>query len=786
MQRTCNWKASVQVETSLPTSEVPSSGQSSGQADGASNGQSGGASGGEYSAGFERLDPRIQRWIWKSGWAELRDAQERAIPYILDARQDVIIAAATAAGKTEAAFLPILTRLLESDRIDGVALYISPLKALINDQWGRLDQLCEELEVPVVPWHGDVAQSRKNRFIKHPAGCILITPESLEALFYNKGSLVKVLFENVRYVVIDELHSFMGSERGKQMQSLLTRLEVALKRQIPRIGLSATLGDIQLAAEFLRPGHADDVAIISSEQRGGPTKVLVKAYLDRPPPLSDVQVAAKEAAGHEVSLTDRTGVGIMSIARHLFENLRGTNNLIFPNSRQQVERYTSLLRAQCEEAGVAPEFWPHHGNLSKETREETERALKQTERAASAVATSTLELGIDIGMVASVAQIGPAPAVSSLRQRLGRSGRREGAPAILRGYVLEPELDVKSPLADMLREEMVQLMAQIELLKEKWFEPPRAGGLHLSTLIQQLLSIIGQYGAVTAAQAYHLLCKKGPFRAVDDQDFLVLLRSLISQDILQKDSDGALLHGKAGEAIANHYTFYAAFSSPEEYRVVHQGRVLGALPITFPISVGEYLLFGGRRWKVELVDISQKVMEVSQAMAGRAPSFGGTAGFVHTRVRQKMREILSTDRVFAYLDPAAQDLLQGAQQAFRSAELDSKQRFVTAGGARLFLWQGDEIQTTLALLFRSQGLSAKNEGLCIAIETRDPEQLDDTVRLLLKREPLIAEALLGEVETLAVEKWDRLLPSPLRERNYASLYLDIPGAYAFLRNGFQR
>jgi ATP-dependent Lhr-like helicase len=759
-------KSRVRAETLLQTSDTSSTGQ--------------------YSASFERLDTRIQQWIWRSGWAELRDAQERAIPYILDGRRDVIIAAATAAGKTEAAFLPILTRLLESDPIDGVALYVSPLKALINDQWGRLDQLCEELEVSVVPWHGDVVQSRKSRFLKNPAGCILITPESLEAMFYNKGSLVKVLFANLRYVVVDELHSFMGSERGKQMQSLLTRLEVALKRSIPRIGLSATLGDIQLAAEFLRPGDAQDVAIVSSEEKSGGTKVLVKGYLDLPPPLTDAQVAEKQEAGEEVGFEDTTGVGVVSIARHLYQNLRGTNNLIFPNSRQQVERYTSLLRSLSEEAGTPPEFWPHHGNLSKEMREETEKALKQTERPASAVATSTLELGIDIGMVASVAQIGPAPAVSSLRQRLGRSGRRAGTPAILRGYVLEPPLDVKSPLADTLREGMVQLIAQIELLKEKWFEPPRAEGMHLSTLIQQTLSIIGQYGAVTAAQAYALLCKTGPFRAVTEQDYLVLLRALIKQDILQKDSDGALLHGKAGEAIANHYTFYAAFSSPDEYRLVNHGRVLGALPITFPVSVGEYLLFGGRRWKVELVDISQKVVEVTQARAGRAPAFGGTAGIVHTRVRQKMRDVLATETTFGYLDPGAQDLLRGARQAFRSAGLQNHQRFQGADGLKLFLWQGDEIQNTLALLFKSQGLNAKNEGLCVALETSDSEQLDDTVRLLLKKEPLIAEELLQEAETLAVEKWDTLVPTPLRERNYASLFLDIPAAYAFLREGLQR
>ncbi|HCW0667357.1 TPA: DEAD/DEAH box helicase, partial [Pseudomonas aeruginosa] len=220
------------------------------------------------SAGFSLLEPRIQRWIWSEGWTSLRDAQERAIPALLSADQDVIIAAATAAGKTEAAFLPILTNLLQDTERPGSVLYISPLKALINDQWDRLERLCDELELPVIAWHGDISASRKHRFLKSPEGILLITPESLEALFVNRGTSLAGLFANLRYLVVDELHAFIGSERGKQLQSLMHRVETIIDRPLPRVGLSATLGDMTLAAAFLRPNAPHHVSVIESKGSG--------------------------------------------------------------------------------------------------------------------------------------------------------------------------------------------------------------------------------------------------------------------------------------------------------------------------------------------------------------------------------------------------------------------------------------------------------------------------------------------------------------------------------------
>src|ERR1700753_1486199 len=214
------------------------------------------ASGSTDPAAFDQLDERIRHWVWREGWTELRDAQERAIPALIDADRDAIIAAATAAGKTEAAFLPILSNLLRDEPCSGSVLYISPLKALINDQWSRLDKLCESLEIPVTGWHGDVSSGRKQRFVKKPAGVLLITPESLEAMFVTRGASLASTFAALRYVVVDELHAFLGSERGMQLQSLMQRVDHACGRSVPRVGLSATLGDMRLAAAFLRPRAA--------------------------------------------------------------------------------------------------------------------------------------------------------------------------------------------------------------------------------------------------------------------------------------------------------------------------------------------------------------------------------------------------------------------------------------------------------------------------------------------------------------------------------------------------
>jgi ATP-dependent helicase Lhr and Lhr-like helicase len=216
------------------------------------------------SSSFLLLDKRIQHYIWAEKWGSLRDAQEQAIPIILKGTINTIIAAATASGKTEAAFLPALTYLMATEP-NGLIIYVSPLKALINDQFRRLEQLCEVLEVPVWPWHGDVSASVKSRFMKDPRGVLLITPESLEATLFSRGSTLDGIFSRLVFVIIDELHAFIGSERGKQLQSLLHRIDCIREKPVARIGLSATLGDMTLAATFMCPGHGSSVHLIESK-----------------------------------------------------------------------------------------------------------------------------------------------------------------------------------------------------------------------------------------------------------------------------------------------------------------------------------------------------------------------------------------------------------------------------------------------------------------------------------------------------------------------------------------
>ena len=726
------------------------------------------------SPAFLQLDPRIQRYLWVEGWGALRDVQEQAIPLILPGNQDVIVAASTASGKTEAAFLPALTHLLgQPDQ--GLIVYISPLKALINDQFGRLDRLCENLNVPVWPWHGDITSTSKRKFVQKPTGVLLITPESLEATLCNRGTSIAALFKRITFFVIDELHALIGTERGKQLQALIHRIEVALGHTVPRIGLSATLGDMGLAAQYLRPDRF--VAMVDAASTGGQLLILVKGF-------EELTIADGTSSKND----PETELAPLAIAQHMFKTLRGSNNLVFPNSRREVERYTHLLNGLCEKAQVPKEFWPHHGSLSKEIRYETEAALKQRERAATAVCTSTLELGIDIGAVKSVVQIGTPPSVASLRQRLGRSGRREGEPAILRSYVIEDALDEKADLEARLRLDTVQTAAVISLLLENWFEPPAVYGAHYSTLVQQILSSIAQYGGLQAAHAFRLLCTPpGPFERVSKDAFAELLRTLGQKEILTQDHSGLLLHGRIGDKIVNHYSFYAAFSSDEELRIVSSGKALGTLPVSQMMTPGQRILFGGRTWLIEAIDEEHKTIHVAPAKGGTPPLFNGGGGRVHTRVRQRMHEIYVAQDGLPFLDPTAQRFLGEGREAFATLAMADHLLLDQGSQAILLTWLGDAANEAIACLLMLHGVQSFTGRLGVEIQ-RAGRSLDEIEDLLadIGLEPAASvDELLAKASNLVRQKWDGLLSPHLLRQSYASSNLDIDEALAWLRVTFE-
>ena len=735
------------------------------------------------SSGFEQLESRIQRWIWAEGWTSLRDAQEWAVPVLVDADQDVIIAAATAAGKTEAAFLPILTNLLNHDDPSGAVLYISPLKALINDQWDRLSRLCEQLEIPVVAWHGDISSSKKHRFLKSSEGVLLITPDSLEALFVNRGSSLGGVFQNLRYIVVDELHAFIGSERGKQLQSLMHRVELVVGCRLPRVGLSATLGDMKMASEFLRPGSADTVTVIESKNSNQTLQVQVRGYIQ--PPMNELMKARVELSldGENEGEQDYEASSDFAIADHLYKVLRGSNNLIFPNSRAQVEWYADQLRRRCENDGLPNEFWPHHGSLSKDLREQAEHALKAGNQAASAICTTTLELGIDIGSIKTVVQIGAPPSVASLRQRLGRSGRRPGEKATLRVYCKESPLTDGSSLSDLLRQGLVQTISMVRLLARGWFEPPRAQGIHASTLVQQCLSVIAQCGGASAADLWKSLIAEGAFPKVEKSDFMGLLKSLGEHELIIQDSSGLLLPGVVGERLINHYEFYSAFTSDEEFRLVCDGKTLGSVPVSRPLTKDQRIIFGGRRWQVRDVDLQAKVIIVSAARGGAPPQFDGLGAMVHDVVRKEMRAVLADSAPCPFIDSSAQALLDEARKTFSLLRLGDRYLIESGSKCSLISWLGDYANDALRLLLNHVGLPCHNTGLVIEIDA-SIDQANAALNAVGSLDPGDLNSTLADVENMLREKWDWALPEPLLKRSFASISLDISTAIIFAQRHF--
>ncbi len=723
------------------------------------------------SRAFDRLAPALQRWIWREGWDELRDIQEQAIPLILDGR-DVLISSATASGKTEAAFLPICTAL--AGVTDGLGvLYVAPLKALINDQARRLEAIFEAIDLPVTPWHGDVSSSIKRRLIDQPRGGLLITPESLEALFVTRGSSMPRIAADLHYVVIDELHAFIGTERGRQLQSLLHRVEIAAKRRLPRIALSATLGDLDLAAEFLRPGAHQGVERVTSSALGREVQLQVRGYRVTPPPLHPGADGGpvEEARPDDVSTGDDIAIG-----QHLYATLRGGMHLVFANRRTEVERFADLLRRLAEREGRPNEFFPHHGSLSRELREEAEERLQGT-RPTTVIATTTLELGIDIRAVDSIAQIGPPGSVASLRQRLGRSGRRPGAPSVLRAYVQEPETTASSPPQDQLRPSLVQAIAMIQLLIDRWVEPPAPAALHLSTLVQQVLSLTAQHGGFRAADAYRALCVSGPFSSVDQGTFAQLLRDLATHELVRQTHDDLIVLDLKGERIVNHFDFYAAFTVPDEWKLLTSGRPLGTLPVTFPLAPDLYLIFAGRRWRITGVNEERREVDLEPAPGGVPPQFGGAGALIHDRVRAEMKRVYLDTAVPRYLDAAARDLLAEGRDAFQRLRLH-EHPFVRDGrDAIVFPWAGDRIMHTLALQLRARGLAVAHEAMSLVARDTSPHELHAHMRAIAGAGPADALTLAAAVENKHTEKHHVFLSDELLAADYASSQLDAAGAW---------
>jgi ATP-dependent Lhr-like helicase len=349
-------------------------------------------------------------------------------------------------------------------------------------------------------------------------------------------------------------------------------------------------------------------------------------------------------------------------------------------------------------------------------------------------------------------------------------------------YCLEDPLDEDRCVSDRLRESLVQNIAQIRLLVTKWFEPPRTQALHLSTLVQQILSLIAQCGGITAQKAFSILCASGVFPTLSRADFIELLRALAEKQFLMQDSTGLLLHGEVGEKVVNHYSFLAAFISREEFRVVCDGRPLGTLPIDRPLTPESYLIFAGRRWQVVACSQEEKRIDVIPAKGGKLPLFDGMSGKVHDRVRQEMRQVLAEAVLIPFLDATAQKQLGEARDAYAQLGLATHSIAAEGNTVRMFTWRGDWVNDTLALMLTRKGLRAANEGLSIAVLGCTADAVQEALLDIAKAPTPVPEEIAAKVQNKYVGKWDGLLPEELLTRNYASDQLDVQGAVGCAKN----
>ncbi len=720
------------------------------------------------SAAFDMLHEKVRRWIWRQHWTELRDIQEQSIPVLLQGGRDLIVSAGTASGKTEAAFLPIVSRLAHDARAPGAGfevVYVSPLKALINDQFGRIEALCEELDIPVTRWHGDVSAGVKERARKRPSGILLTTPESLEAIMVRRGPEAARLFASLGTVVVDELHAFMDAPRGRQLQSLLHRLEIAAGHPVARIGLSATLADMRMSAAFLRPLAPDAVTILESTGGGQELRLQLRGTIQ--PILQRPSRRPGDEPPRDPALD--------AIVRHLFETLRGRRSLIFAGSRQRVELVTASLLGLCETLGVPEEFFAHHGSLSREHREDAERRMKDTGRPASIVATTTLELGIDIGHIEAVAQLGPGHTVSGMRQRVGRSGRRHGQAAVMRVYVTETEADERIHPIDAMRPTTVQAIAMLNLMLRRWNEPPTPGRLHLSTLIQQILALVAQHGGLTARQGWSRLVESGIFTGITPALYTAVLRRMGDPEVglLEQAPDGTLLPGAEGERLIDDRGFYAVFMTPEEFKVVtDKGRTLGMLPVDNPVLPDQLIIFAGRRWRVVQVDPRRREILVAAAQGGTPPRFGGDFLPPADEVVAEMRRIYAATASPAFLDPTALGLLAEARESFGRFDLRARSLLHHDDQLLLFPWAGGRAQVAFVLALATQKIAATSHGLAIAVAGEQLDRLPGVLRTLARNPAPDAAVLARLVPDMKRAKYDAYLSDELLALCYASEHID--------------
>lgn len=744
---------------------------------------------------FYRFSPFIREFIYNSGWQDLRAVQLAAARVIFETDKNLLVTSSTASGKTEAAFFPIISLMSEDMPKSVGVLYIAPLKSLINDQFERLDTLLDMSGIPVFHWHGDVAQSHKSKLLHNPQGILQITPESLESLLMNRSNDLIRLFGDLHFIVIDEIHTLTGTDRGNQIICQLVRLARLIGHIPRRIGLSATIGDAALAADWLGGGTGIETVVPKIEEgrtkwRLGMEHFFIQgdsfdqsrdfANLSGIPEKNDEQPDKSADGQSDVTPTDNEQpsngkVEIDPGYEYIYDCVKGKKAIIFSNSREETEYVTATMRQIADNRGDPDNFLIHHGNLSASIREEAESKMRDDEQKCVVAATVTMELGIDIGRLERIVQNDAPNSVSSFLQRLGRSGRRGEPPEMMMVFREENPLP-NTPLPQLIPWGFLRAIAIVQLyIEEKFIEPPFVKKMPFSLAFQQTLSMIASSGELSPKRLAERMLTLPPFRNITKEDYKTLLVGMLQNDFLELTEEKGLIIGLKGERLVNSFKFYAVFKDSEDYTVRCESDEIGT--ITTPPPVGDRFALAGRVWEVEELDIARKLIYVKAVKGKMEVSWPGDYGEIHTKILERMKKVLEEDTVYPYLKPNARHRLEVVRNLARNTGM-TKHSLVSLGGYTwcLFPWLGTRSFRTLRKFITHNSARYKITNLefegCYYMMFKMEQGSDyefikglcETVR----REGIDKSKLVNVNEMPVFEKYDDYIPAELLRRQYAA------------------
>jgi ATP-dependent Lhr-like helicase len=692
---------------------------------------------------YDLLSEPIRKYIRDKRWESLRPIQAAAISKIISTDNNYILASRTASGKTEAAFLPILSK-TDFNSIGVQILYISPLIALINDQFYRIEDLCKDLEISVTKWHGEAKKSLKTNLIKNPNGIVLITPESLEAMFVNAPYNISTLFGNLKYIVIDEIHSFLGVDRGLQLMSILSRIQQVNKSKIITIGLSATIGDDNYIEAKRLTGDIDS------------TKIL----LDRTKKETEAKFKYFKNSSAELSL---------DLLKDLYKETASNKVLIFPNSRGRTEEVAVKLRKISDRVNGHKFYYSHHSSVDKEIRESIEHFAKSNERFNFCIAcTSTLELGIDIGTVDKIVQIDSTHSVSSLVQRIGRSGRREGEKSIVNLYATD-------------KWSLLQSLACWNLYKSEFLEPISTAKKPFDILLHQVLSIVKQLSGCARMELFNRIRLNPTFKEITETEINTLIDKFIELDYLE-NIDRELILGIEGENIVNSREFYSVFKTERTFKVYHKGQKIGDLQPNSQLKIDENIFLSARIWKIKDIDVQVFKITVIPAPDGKKPKFFGGGGNIYRQIREEMLRILKSSENYSELDDSSNEIIAEMRYDFKSfAVKDFKFDCPTIekdGKLLIYTFTGSKINKSLAFLLSLTGIQPSFDDHSSSFELEiiksDFKNLVQEINVKYERiNDYLIEELKENESLIGFSKWGEYLPLEYQAEIVKERYFDF-------------